>query len=819
MSMFDFSRLARAFGLTMGLAAGAAGVGALAALRRPLPRTTGRVALPGLTARATVHRDRWGIPHLYASTNQDLFATLGFVHSQDRLWQMELHRRTARGQLAEIFGPIALSSDQFIRTLGFSRVAECEAELIDAETASLLEAYITGINQGVEALHGRLPLEYTILGFQPRPWELVDILAWPKMMALNLSTNWMSEIFNAQMVALVGEDRAAALATRFAEHELLTLPRGTRYPDDLGATILRLAGDATRFTGDTSGPQGSNAWAVSGDRTVHGRPLLANDPHLGLGLPGLWYLAHLEGGDFHVAGVTMPGTCGVVIGHNRDIAWGMTNAPIDIQDLYLERLHPEDPTRYAWQGEWRTMETLREEIVVKGQKEVVLVDVQLTNHGPIIDQVRGRIGDAIVDPGPNTALALRWTALDPSPALSRAVLKLNRARNWDEFRAALADWHVPPQNFVYADTRGQIGYALAGKIPLRPHGHPHLPVPGWDGAYEWQGFLPPEHVPASLNPPDGMVVTANNRIVGPEHPLAALLQGEYANPYRAERITTLLEATERHDTRSFAQIQQDALSLPGLKLARLIATLELSDPLEQAACELLVAWDGVLSIESSAATVYDSLRYHLTRVTYRELDGLLGVAAAVGAFSAIPSNIYLEHALPTILARIEATSLPDRPDPWLGNERTWNEVLAQAFSRAVAELRTRLGPEPKRWVYKRVHTLTLRHPLGSVPALASLFNRGPWPMVGDVDTVNHQYVPRETAAGPAYNGPSYRQILDPGDWDNARVIIPTGQSGHPASKHYASLTSTWRTGGYLPLFWTREAVERHTVETLILESA
>jgi len=815
--MFDMSRIGRALGLTVGAAA-LAGFGAVTALRRPLPRVSGKQTLPGLSASAQVIRDRWGVPHIYAKNNADLFAALGYVHAQDRLWQMELNRRTAHGQLAEIFGPIAVSSDSFVRTLGFSRIARREAAMLDDETRSILEAYCRGVNACVEASRARLPLEFAILGVQPRPWEPVDILIWPKVMSLSLSGNWMSELLNARIVAALGPERAAALAPHYPEDGPPTVPAGTSYPAELGAELLRVAAEAARFTGQTGTPQGSNAWVVAGSRSASGRPLLADDPHLGIALPGVWYEAHLVGGDFEVTGGTMPGTCGVIIGHNRRIAWGVTNAMTDNQDLYLERFHPDDPLRYEFRGEWLPAEHLREEIVVKGQKEVKLVDVRITRHGPVLDDAAGPIhAPAQANGGPPIALALRWTALDPSPSLTQAVLRLNRARDYDEFRAALALWDCPPQNFVYADVDGHIAYALAGRLPIRARGDGQLPVPGWDGEHEWLGFIPPEALPASLDPPAGVAVTANNRIAADDYPFGQQLQGEWLNPYRAARIAELLDATPAHDARSFARIQLDLHSAPGRALAEAVADLSLDDPLERAARDLLVAWDGQLGPDSAAGAIYAALRHHLVREAYEEIAPLTTTAAGLGAFGALPGNNYLDRALPMLLARIRRAPTPERADPWLGVGRTWDEVLRAALAKAVAELRQRFGPDPARWSYGRVHTLTLRHPLGGVPALAPIFNRGPWPTGGDLDTVNQQYAPRETAAGPAYNAPSYRQIVDLSDWDASRVILPAGQSGHPASKHYSDMAEAWRAGGYHPMLWSRPAVERHAAATLTLE--
>ncbi|MEF3273417.1 MAG: penicillin acylase family protein [Chloroflexus sp.] len=815
---FNPSRLGRVIGISVGAVTALAGVGALVALRRPLPRTKGQIKLPGLRGTVEVRRDRWGIPHIYADNNEDLFCALGYVHGQDRLWQMELHRRIGHGRLAEIFGPVAIDSDRFIRTLGFSRIARREAAMLDDETATLMNAYLRGVNALIEQVRSRLPLEFTILGIQPQPWELVDLLVWPKMMSLTLSTNWMQELLQAQIVATVGVERASAIRPRYPEDGPLTIPAGAHYTSDLGAAALQLASEAAFFTGENETPQGSNAWVVAGKRSTSGRPLLANDPHLNVAIPNLWYQVHLEGGDFHVAGATIPATCGVIIGHNQRIAWGVTNARTDNQDLFIERFDPTDPLRYRWRDEWLTAELVQETIHVKGQAEPVVIDVRITRHGPIIDPVAGPLrGEAEAADGESTALALQWTALEPSPTLTRAVLKLNRARSWDEFRAALSDWDTPPQNFVYADIDGHIGYCLAGRLPIRRKSDGMLPVPGWSGDYEWEGTIPFAELPNQLDPPGGAIVTANHRIIAEDQPTSAPIRGFWLNPYRAQRIQELLDTTRQHDVRSFARIQNDVLSIPGKALVEQIARLSLEPGMEQRVRDIFMNWNGQLHAESVGGAIYAGLRYHLLRIVYQELADLFHTPAATGSFSVLPGNIYLECALPMILERM-ATQPLEQPDAWLGGNRTWGGVLRAALARTTAELTERLGSDPTRWQYGRLNTLTLRHPLGSVPALTPLFNRGPWPMGGDIDTVNHCYISRDIAGMSIYNAPSIRFIFDLNDWDATRAILPAGQSGHPASPHYADMTSAWRAGAYHPVLWTRPAVERHTTDILTLTS-
>jgi len=789
-----------------------AGLGTLAVLRRSLPRTSGTLRLPGLHASVEVRRDRWGIPHIYAANNDDLFLALGYVHAQDRLWQMELNRRTAHGQLAELFGPIALSSDRFVRVLGFSRITQREVECLDAPTRQVLTAYVQGINTFLETPGSRLPLEFRLVRHTPRPWEIADILVWGKVLALTLSGNWTSELLNARIVATVGAERAAELLPRYPDNHPITVPAGISFSEHIGEEALRAAAEAAPFLHNPGLAQGSNAWTVGGSRTATGQPLLAGDPHLSLTLPSLWYEAHLEGGDYAVAGVTFPGVPGVLIGHNAAIAWSITNSMLDVQDLYIERFHPDDPLRYAWQDGWEQAELVREEILVKGQPQPVVEEVRITRHGPVISSIAAP--DSPLHPSED--LALRWTALEPSHIL-QAILQINQAQNWEAFRAALALWDAPPQNFVYADVHGHYGYALGGNVPLRAQGDGRLPVPGWDGAYEWTGYIPTAELPAAYDPPEGLVLNANNRIAGASYAYQSALQGEWLNGYRAVRIRELLEATPHHDLQSFARIQQDQFSQPGRELARLVADLPLDDPLERQAQALLHAWDGELTPTSVGATIYTTLRYHLERHAYADVQELFSASTGLGLFSMLPGNTYLARTLPDILARISTAEGAERHDAWLGAGRTWNGILRECMSITVRELRQSMGKNPRTWQYGRQHRLLLRHALGNVPALAPIFNRGPWPTGGDLDTVSMGFVPRDAPAVPAYTAPSYRQICDLSNWDRSLGVLSSGQSGHPGSRHYSDMSQSWRTGGYHPLLWSRTQVEQHTTRILTLE--
>jgi penicillin amidase len=834
-TMTNFTRISKAAGAVFG-AAGLAGIGAAAMLRRSLPRTAGTLRLAGLHAPVEVLRDRWGVPHIYAGSVHDLFMAQGYVHAQDRLWQMEFQRRLARGQLAEILGEIALPSDRLMRILGFSRIAQREAELLDRATYADVAAYVHGVNVFIEQHARRLPLEFAVLRFRPRAWQVSDVLVWAKIMALNLSENWTMEMLRARIVAAVGPQRAAALDPLYRDDHPLTIPAGARYHAALGEDALRMADDAAPFTGSGDMAQGSNAWVVGGRRTASGKPLLANDPHLALQMPSLWYENHLHGGDIHVTGASLVGAPGVIIGHNERIAWGVTNGLNDVQDVYIEHFDSHNPTRYMFQGEWQQAEIVREEIRVKGRAEPFVEEVRVTRHGPVISplvetnderrttaasrwQSAGgseplatgdwRLATGDQHPATVEGLALRWTALEPG-TITKAVLGVNRAADWHSFRAALADWTVPPQNFVYADVDGHFGYTLGGAIPVRANGDGRLPVPGWTSEYEWTGFIPNDELPHDLDPQAGFAVTANNKIVGDEYPHR--LHAEWLPGYRAARIREMIEQTDRHDQTSFARMHADLRSLPGLELAALAGRLPAYDVVTQHARDALAAWDGNLTVESAGGLIYARLREKLMAVAFSEISGPLGKIAGLGALAVLPGMGFLNRALPGTLRRIAR-----RDDAWLPGEQTWDAVLGEAWRAALAELRREFGDDVRAWQYGRTHKLTLRHPLGAVPGLAKLLNRGPFSTGGDIDTVFMGYAPRRFAGVPFYVAPSYRQVCDTSNWDHSRSIHPTGQSGQPGSRHYADFPQAWLDVDYHPMPWSRVFVEEVSAGRLLLQ--
>ncbi len=553
-------------------------------LRQSLPSMDGNVAVAGVTASVEIIRDAGAVPHIFAKTKLDALFGLGYAHAQDRLWQMEFQRRVGFGRLSEIFGDATVSQDRFLRTVGFGRAARAAWDRLPEDGRRQIDAYIAGVNAFIAAHHGRLlPPEFTLLRFEPEPWSGPDVLVWGKMMAWDLSENYRFEMMRHDLAARVGVDRMRQLTPPYPVNGLnilgassgpgsvrlkadpgpaqavprqtrdaLSLSKGGRYRNDgWSAAFARSFGEPGSPVHDflLAGrieALGSNNWVVDGALTASGKPLLANDPHLGTQIPSLWYLAHLSAGDFDVIGATLPGIPAVAIGRNRFIAWSATNAAADVEDLYFERVDASGRNA-EFRGAQEPMRIVTEVVNVKGGPPVE-VQVRITRHGPMIsDAINANSANSAAEqrsqgPGPRPVplepLAFRWTALDDDDRTIMAFLRLNDARNWTDFTSALQDFATPSQNFVYADIEGHIGYYAPGRIPIRARGDGSMPVEGWTGDAEWTGWIPFEELPHGYDPPSHFFVTANNRPLGSDYP--HLIALEYPEAYRAQRITDLI---------------------------------------------------------------------------------------------------------------------------------------------------------------------------------------------------------------------------------------------------------------------------------------
>ncbi|MCX7681027.1 MAG: penicillin acylase family protein [Anaerolineae bacterium] len=785
-------------------------------VRRPWPKINGRLRVKGLQSEVTVIRDQWGIPHIYASNTHDLFFAQGYVHAQDRFWQMEFWRRIGSGRLAEILGESALEDDRFIRTLGWHRTAARELELLDGEAKEILEAYAEGVNAYLSTHKGRLGLEFTILGwngvrFEPEPWTPLNTLTWAKVMAWDLGGNRGDELLRAHIAARLGKSAISVLIPEYPEDYPIIVPHPLT-----GATLDTVPEVVfnTYIFGDGEG-LGSNNWVVAGSRTETGKPILANDPHLGIQMPSIWYEIGLhctpQGSacPYNVVGASFAGAPGVVIGHNDRIAWGVTNLGPDVQDLFIEKVNPENPNQYEYRGKWVDMEIVREEIKVAGEDQPVVVTARLTRHGPIINDVVGGIeGEWAFGWQP---LALSWTALQPS-TLVQSVLLLDKASNWEEFREALSYWDAPGQNFVYADVDGNIGYQATGRIPIRGSGDGSMPVPGWTGEYEWVGYIPFEKLPSAFNPEEGYIVTANNAVVGEDFPY--FISKDWDPGYRARRIVALIEEDSSLSLEDMKAIQGDnkpvwaedvlphLLVLPSTGTGR---PARVERRLSQA-LELLRMWDRHARRDSAGAALFEAFRLHLIRLTFEDELGEQLLNRAKGDLVVALVNL-----------------LEDKDAPWFDDittpeVETRDEILLAALEEAVNELTAKQGRNMHKWRWGELHTATFKNQsLGQcgIPMIESIFNRGPVEADGTIATVNNTgYNLNDPYA--VRTVPSYRQIIDLSDFKRSISIHTTGQSGHPYHRHYDDMIDLWRNLEYHAMLWERADVEANAEGTLRL---
>ncbi|MPZ88450.1 MAG: penicillin acylase family protein [Nitriliruptorales bacterium] len=813
--------------LTLTLVAAALAVWSV---RRPFPQLEGEVTLPGLDAPVEVYRDELGIPSLFASTSRDLFRAQGYIHAQDRFWQMDVWRHIGAGRTAELLGPGGLESDRFLRTLGWERIAREELALMDDETRDILRAYAAGVNAYIaERSAAELSLEYSVLRLQlpsytPPPWEPVHTLTFLKLMAWDLRSNLEEELQRGILSSTLSASQLADLYPPYPQDAPRIL--GAEVPADfeageadpnpaqaaLGRVVDQLAA-VEDFTGPRPDGIGSNSWVVSGAHTETGLPLLANDPHLSIEMPSTWYQVGLhcvertpECRD-EVAGFSFAGVPGVIIGHNDRIAWGFTNLAPDVMDLYVERVNPENPDQYEVDGDWADME-VEEQTLKAADGTIQTMRVRATRHGPIISDVFDPLGayQPPQDVGAREpfVIALRWTALDPGRTID-AVPALNRARDWDQFREAASRFEVPAQNLVYADADGNIGYQAPGRIPVRASGDGRLPVPGWSGEYDWTGFVPFEELPSELNPERGWIVTANNPIAGPDYP--HLLTTDWDYGYRAQRIGQLLaEAGGGLTVDGMGAIQMDARDGSADWLVPALLAVDSPDPDVRLAQDLLRDWNGQASADSAAAAVYG--------VTWRHvLAGTFG--------DQMPDSV--QPGGGSRWFEVVRRLLEEPDSAWWDEAGTSgaegrDDALSAAMRTAIAELTDRLGQDPGEWRWGDLHRATFRNgTLGEsgLGVIERRFNRGPYPVSGGSSIVNatgwNASLGYEVTAVP-----SMRMVADLADLDRSRTIHTTGQSGHAYHEHYQDMIEHWRSGELHPMRWSREAVEDSAVNHLRL---
>ncbi len=660
--------------------------------RRPLPRTKGELKLAGLESELEISRDRWGMPRVVASTPHDLWYGQGFCHGQDRLWQCEIQRRVASGRLAEIAGAEALRLDRLMRTLGLRRTALREEGELEPGLRGLLEAYCAGVNQAAETLPAR-PAEFQLLRLEFEPWRVADMLAGGKLLAFGLSTNWERELLRADLVRELGEELAAKIDPRYPTGNPIVLRPGEGYEGD-GLALAEQIGRVREQAGLAAGASGSNNWAIAPSRSATGGPLLAGDPHLPSGMPGVWYEIALEMNGRFCRGASLPGMPGISLGQNNDVAWAFTNVMADVEDLFIERIKGD---AYEFDGALRPLELVEEEIRVKGRDAPVRHTVRLTHHGPIVNEALGADDDQ--------PLALRFAALD-YPSITPAHTGILEPSSGAELVELLADLTTPVSNLVWADRHGGIGYKMVGRVPMRRGGCPDLPKPGWTGEFEWEGTIPYEKLPQLTDPKTGHLVTANNRVADSSYPHH--ITSDWLDGYRAQRIEDLLGASDKHDLDDFARMQMDLYSIPGVEVARRLARLSPPGQRETRAIELLRSWDGNLAADSIGATIYQSFLLRLAREFTRAAIGDRDLAER---YLDRADNGFIAHVTSPWRWHSHLMALWEEGDEALIG-RPWEELALESLRGALDDLGGRFGSNPEGWAWGHVHELRFPHALG-----------------------------------------------------------------------------------------------------------
>ncbi len=785
-------------------------VAALAAYRfEGMPQSDGELAVTGLGAPARVVRDANGIPHVFAASERDAFFALGLLHAQDRLWQLEMNRRIVGGRLAEILGPGALDSDRFLRTIGVRRNAQRIAAQLDDDTRATLQAYADGVNAGIRVTRHqpwKLSPEFLILGVRPEDWTLADSIGWSTMMAWDLSGNHANELLRFALSQSLDSEQVAQLLETDPPQRLPDL--GQLYQGIERGAVARLL--EAMPPGDIEGI-GSNNWVVDGRHSSTGKPLLANDPHLGLASPALWYFAHLSAPGFDVIGATLPGLPTVVLGRNQRIAWGFTNTAPDTQDLYLERIDPADPSRYQTPDGPRPFLVRTETIRVKGAQDVVL-QVRETRHGPVISDVHGALGRALDGHrlSARHVLAFRWTALSGDDRTVSAGLALNRARDWDGFVAALRDFSAPQQNVVYADVDGNIGFIAPGRVPLRKPQNDLkglAPAPGWDARYDWDGYIPFDELPRVFRPADGKVVTANQNILPPGYP--HFVSAEFTLPYRYDRIHERLAARERHDVESFASIQSDVMSRAVAELLPILRRANAVSEPARTALARIGAWNGQMSADAPEPLIATAWIDTLRRMIFADEVG-------EKLFPLVERQRGRTRALLHALTDESRAAWCD--DIATPATETCAQMVDLALEETMRSLRARYGDDIAAWRWGEAHVAVSEHrPFSRQELLARLFEIRT-PSAGDTNTVNvgrnNPWDPNEPFANRW--AASLRAIYDLSDLENSRFIHSTGQSGHVLSPHYRDMAQRWARVEYLPMVTDRAAIEKGAYATLSL---
>ena len=765
-------------------------------LKQAMPKIDGTVRLNGLDAPVEVYRDKFGIPHVRASCERDAFFAQGFVTAQDRLWHMEYDRRRGAGRWAEVVGVSALEQDKLMRRFCLEASARGDYQAVEDHTRMMLDAYASGVNAFIDSTTS-LPVEYRITGLQPEPWQPWDGLIVYKVRHILMGV-FESKLWRARMVSKLGPERASKLSPGYQPGQLLILPPGEVYSGPLEDGLEELSRGAAALNYLNENDGGSNSWAISGVRTASGKPLLAGDSHRALDTPNVYYQNHLACPEFDVTGLSFPGLPGFPhFGHNNWVAWCVTHTGADYQDLYIERFKPDDPQYYLYQGQWRRAKVHHQTIKVKDSDDVDL-DVWVTHHGPLISGSSQQ----------GTGLTFKYTATEAPSTWPDILWQMLRARDADQMVEAMRNWVDPCNNFLLADTHGNSGYLCRGRIPIRSMANAWLPVPGWTGDHEWQGQIPFDEMPRSLNPDAGYVATANNRPVGHNYPYHIAI--DFASEFRAKRVTEGLLSLERPQASDMSKIHSQRVSIPALTYIELLRRVEPLDEMSARAKNKLLGWAGSMDAGRVEPTIYSACRDALLKeILERNLGPELFQEAwnPAGRGSGAFGN-RLKARIVVMISEDDLSLLP------LGEG--WPSMLGRALSKGVADLQKRLGDDMEEWRWEQIHLARPRHNLSlAYPELSGLLDPPAIPASGDGDTpLAGGYSIAEPATMTSMSVARY--AYDLADWDNSLWVVPLGSSGHPGSKHYHDQSETWRQVQMLPMLysWDRIIAESETQQRL-----
>lgn len=739
-------------------------------LHKRLPKTAGRLAIPGLRANVSVYRDAEGVPHIEAANEHDLFLAQGFVTAQSRLFQMDLSRRQASGTLSEIAGKATVRQDKFFRTLGLRRWADRSYVSYSKHGKDVLQWYADGVNAFIHRAEqkGKLPVGFQLLGYKPSPWTPVDSLTIGKYMAYDLGGHWEGQAFRYYLLEHFSKKKAMALFPSYPKNAPTILKTVQNNPIQIEKSFAA----ATPILPNPF--NGSNDWVVSGEKTASGKPYLANDPHLGLATPSIWYETNLRAPGVNVSGVIFAGVPGIIIGHNQSIAWGVTNVGPDVQDLYIEKRNPKHPNEFLYNGKWYKAKVIDEKIHVKGGKTIPY-KVTVTRHGPIVSQFAH-------DSHSNTALAMKWTALQPTTELE-AVLKFMKAQNWTEFKKALTYFQAPAQNFVFASKNGTIAYRANGLIPIRKNGNSLLPEPGWTDKYEWTGYIPWNQLPTIVNPPEGFIATANNKVTPPGYPYH--ISNTWEEPFRAQRIRQVLSSKNRFTIQDMKELQFDHKDLKASEfLPILLPVLNQNKkglrPIDKKAISLLKNWNQIDDKKLAAPLIFNLWMDELPKVIFN------------GQISSKMMSLFENKE--QVTDQLLRNAGKGNPGPWINGAGGWSHVVNESFKKAVDRARDLQGKDPSKWVWGHFHKVKFPNPLSSVKPLNLLFNPNPKPVSGSCVTVAAACWNSKT--GEVDHGPAWRMIIDMADPSKNWGVVAPGQSGHVLSRWYSNQIDDWVNGNY-----------------------